>query len=73
MTLNPTPIYPAAGSYVLRLHRDSRPELGQLMGRIEHVVSGNSSDFATGAELLAWLSGQRKAQIMPGESSEGAL
>ncbi|MBV8470713.1 MAG: hypothetical protein JOY60_12750 [Burkholderiaceae bacterium] len=70
MTLNPTPIFPAAGSYVLRLHRDSRPELGQLMGRIEHVVSGNSADFATGTELLAWLIEQKRAQIAPGEPSQ---
>ena len=55
MALNTHPIYPSAGRYVLRLHRDARPENGHLSGRIEHVSSGDSIDFATGAELLAWL------------------
>ena len=55
MVLNTHSIYPSAGRYVLRLHRDARPENGQLSGRIEHVSSGDSIDFAIGAELLAWL------------------
>jgi hypothetical protein len=55
MALNMHPIYPSAGRYVLRLHRDARPENGQLSGCIEHVSSGDGIDFATGAELLAWL------------------
>ena len=55
MVLNTHPIYPSAGRYVLRLHRDARPENGHLSGSIEHVSSGDSIDFATGAELLAWL------------------
>lgn len=57
MVLNPHPIYPSAGRYVLRLHRDARPEAGQLSGRIEHVSSGVSLDFASCAELLDWLAG----------------
>ena len=65
MTLNPHPTYPAAGAYVIRMHHDARPESGQLLGRAEHVASGDSTDFATGQELLAWLirhaAGIRKA------------
>ena len=55
MSLNPHPVYPSAGRYVLRLHRDAVPLAGHLVGRIEHVTSGESTDFATGAELLGWL------------------
>jgi len=55
MTLNPHPTYPAAGAYVIRMHRDARPESGQLVGRAEHVASGESTDFATAQDLLAWL------------------
>lgn len=55
MVLNPNPIYPSAGRYVLRLHHASQPSTGHLAGRIEHVTSGDSTDFASGAELLAWL------------------
>ena len=55
MVLNPHPIYPSAGRYVLRLHRDSRATLSGLAGRVEHVSSGDNTDFASGSELLAWL------------------
>ena len=55
MTLNPHPIYPSAGRYVLRLHRDAQPQAGFLAGHIEHVSSGDSADFASGQELLDWL------------------
>jgi hypothetical protein len=55
MVLNPHPIYPSVGRYVLRLHRDARPETGLLQGRIEHVSSGTSFDFASGDHLLDWL------------------
>ena len=47
MNLNPHPVYPSAGRYVLRLHRDAAPQAGHLAGRIEHVTSG--------AQLLEWL------------------
>jgi hypothetical protein len=62
MVLNPHPIYPAAGGYVLRLHRDARPEAGHLVGRIEHVSSGDCADFASSEALLEWLA-QHAAQI----------
>jgi hypothetical protein len=57
MNLNPLPIHPVSGGYVLRLHRDARPADGQLWGRVQHVASGEWADFASGAELLAWLMG----------------
>ena len=65
MTLNPHPTYPAAGGYVLRLHRDARPSAGHLVGRIEHVASGDSADFASGERLLEWLA-QHAAQALAG-------
>ncbi|MDN3922934.1 hypothetical protein [Roseateles violae] len=57
MTLNPHPTYPAAGHYVLRLHQDALHGAQRLAGRIQHVSSGDSADFASGADLLAWLAG----------------
>jgi len=65
MTLNPHPTYPASGGYVLKLHRDARPESGALMGRIEHIASGDSSDFASGAVLLDWLSRHASHVVRP--------
>jgi hypothetical protein len=55
MILNPNPIYPSNCRYVLRLHRDSQPQGGVLLGHIEHVTSGDSCIFASGEELLAWI------------------
>ena len=55
MVLNALPLYPSAGRYVLRLHRDSLPQQGLLSGRIEHVVSGEATDFASAADLIDWL------------------
>ncbi|MBX3606394.1 MAG: hypothetical protein KF788_14030 [Piscinibacter sp.] len=55
MTLNPTPLYPSAGSYVLKLHRDALAPDAALSGRIEHIVSGEAAEFASGVALLAWL------------------
>lgn len=56
MVLNSHPIYPSAGRYVLRLHRDSRRQEGRLAGRIEHVSSGDGAEFASADELVDWLS-----------------
>lgn len=55
MTLNPQPLYPSTGCYVLKLHRDAAPQHGELYGRLEHVASGDCTDFANAAALLEWL------------------
>jgi hypothetical protein len=55
MVLNPYPIYPSVGHYVLRLNRDAQPQSGVLFGHIVHVTSGDSCTFASSEELLAWL------------------
>jgi hypothetical protein len=53
--LNPHPIHPSAGCYVLKLHRDAAPAEGRLVGRLEHLVSGDYIDFASIDKLLEWL------------------
>jgi hypothetical protein len=55
MTLHPLPSHPTAASYVLKLHRDAMPRQGRLRGRLEHIVSGESHDFADAQGLIAWL------------------
>jgi hypothetical protein len=55
MALNPIPSHPSSLSYVLKLHRDSRPAQGQLSGLIEHVTSGKSLPFDDAAGLLGVL------------------
>lgn len=55
MTLNPTPSYPISGGYVLKLHRDALPQQGLLHGRLEHIASGDSGEFADAQGLWSWL------------------
>jgi hypothetical protein len=53
--LSTHPSYPNACAYVLKLHRDARPGLGRVMGRIENVTTGEQFMFASAEELLACL------------------
>lgn len=55
MILATHPSYPNATAYVLKLHRDARPELGRLMGRLENVTTGEQFMFANAGELLSCL------------------
>ncbi|MGD9946225.1 MAG: hypothetical protein AB7L76_23950 [Burkholderiaceae bacterium] len=48
--------YPSAHVYVVKLHRDARPALGQVFGRLEHPASGQSLVFSSVGELLDGLS-----------------
>lgn len=52
MTLNPQPSYPNTRNYVLKLHRDSQPQAGELRGRLEHIATGRQVEFRNAAELL---------------------
>lgn len=62
MTLNPQPTYPSLGSYVLKLHRDADPRSGLLRGRIEHIASGDSFEFADIRSLATGLARHAAAQ-----------
>lgn len=73
MILNPHPIYPSAGRYVLRLHRDALPKAGRLAGRIEHVATGDSIDFTSSDELLVWLSGHASTALAGSPESPADL
>jgi hypothetical protein len=53
--LSAHPSYPNARAYVLKLHRDARPGVGRLMGRLENVTTGEQFVFASADELLACL------------------
>jgi hypothetical protein len=72
MTLNPHPSYPMAGCYVLKLHRDARPQAGAVCGRIEHIASGEQATFASAEALLAWLS-EHAARTRAVTASTGPL
>jgi hypothetical protein len=55
MVLDTAPLYPSDRAYVLKLHRDARPESGRVFGRLENVASGEHYLFANAEELLACL------------------
>lgn len=46
---------PFARHYVLKLHRDARPECGLFQGRLENLASGAVFDFGSADELVRCL------------------
>ncbi len=65
MTLKPESKYPNRRAYVLKLRGDARPE--DLTGRIENLVTGKQSEFASGAQLLDAIAGDLGAELPDGE------
>jgi len=55
MTLDTSTSYPQIRSFVLCLHRDSEPGSGSVVGRLEHLVTGQRFHFASAEELLQCL------------------
>lgn len=55
MILATHPSYPNARAYVLKLHRDARPGIGRVIGRLENVTTGEQFVFGSAEELLACL------------------
>jgi hypothetical protein len=58
MILHTIPTYPQSRAYVLQLHRDASAPDGALLGRIVHIVTGETSEFRSGTDLLEWLAAQ---------------
>lgn len=55
MTLDPLATHPSSRSYVLKLHREARPQDGLVFGRLESMSSGRCFAFSNAAELLRCL------------------
>lgn len=55
MVLNTNASYPHGQTFVLRLHRDAAPQQGRLVGRLDHVASGQQLTFETAEELISCL------------------
>ena len=49
------PSFPANRAFVVQLHADAQPEKGQFCGRVEHIVSYQSTHFASVEELTAFM------------------
>ncbi|MCP5158935.1 MAG: hypothetical protein H6974_01190 [Gammaproteobacteria bacterium] len=67
MTLNSVPAFSSARSYVLKLHRDARPDRGELFGKVEHVITGQCFVFGSAHELIARLTEHTTADTRWGE------
>jgi hypothetical protein len=46
---------PADRAFVVQLYAETAVAPGQLRGRVEHVVSGQATHFASLAELLGFI------------------
>jgi hypothetical protein len=59
-----TPLLSPAGIFVIHLRSDSDASRERLIGRVEHVMSGDSEAFVSLADLLAFIDRH------PGEASD---
>ena len=50
-----TPLHPPAGIFVIHLRSDSDLSRQHAVGRVEHVMSGDSAPFVSLAALLAFM------------------
>lgn len=53
MTLNANAKYPSRRTYVLKVRSDAKPDA--LAGRLENLVTGQQQEFASGQELIEWI------------------
>ena len=49
----PAHLLPAQRAFLVQVHAQAAVAQGQLAGRVEHVVSGQATHFASAEELLA--------------------
>lgn len=71
MSLQSIATFPTRLSYVLKLHPDADLAGGRLIGRVEHIASGEFVEFISSAELLAWLARHSAAlQTPPPQGAE---
>lgn len=50
--------HPQQLAFMVRLHRDSSAAEHRLCGRVQHLDSGRRGEFASLAELQAWIEHQ---------------
>jgi len=72
MTLNPIPSHPGSLCYIVKLHRDSQPEQGQVSGLLEHVGTGDVVAFADAESLVAALMAHAVTEAAQSYRDEGA-
>jgi len=61
MPLNSESKFPSRRAYVVKMRSDARP--GELVGRVENLVTGASPEFASGRELLESIASDLEANV----------
>ncbi|HSC07802.1 MAG TPA: hypothetical protein VLD59_13325 [Steroidobacteraceae bacterium] len=61
MPLNSESKFPSRRAYVVKVRSDARP--GELVGRVENLVTGASREFASGHELLESIASDLEANV----------
>jgi hypothetical protein len=54
-TVRDQPPLPTHRAFVVQLHAESKIEKGQFKGRVEHIVSGQSTHFSSMKALKAFM------------------
>jgi hypothetical protein len=63
---------PAQRAFLVQVHAEADVAQGRLAGRVEHVVSGQATHFASPEELLAFMARVLTPCLLP-EQSTSAL
>lgn len=60
---------PAQRAFLVQVHAEAEVAQGRLAGRVEHVVSGQATHFASPEELLAFMALVLTPCLLPGQST----
>ena len=65
-------LLPAQRAFLVQVHAEAEVAQGRLAGRVEHVVSGQATHFASPEELLAFIARVLTPLHSPGAEPEAA-
>ncbi len=60
---------PAQRAFLVQVHAEAEVAQGRLAGRVEHVVSGQATHFASPEELLAFMARVLTPCLLPVQST----
>jgi hypothetical protein len=68
----PRPTLPADRAFVVQVHADAIGRQGQVWGRVEHIVSGQTTHFESVEELVTFMVQVITRAAEPGADSNEA-
>jgi len=60
---------PAQRAFLVQVHAEAEVAQGRLAGRVEHVVSGQATHFASSEQLLAFIARVLTPCLLPVQST----